>query len=518
MSRLSLRARVAGATVLAAAVVGVGVAALIGSPPSDRAALTEGPREESATARLCEHGVPAELCTKCNPDLAAVFEDMGDWCEKHGLPLSHCKECNPDLDFSAPDTSKDWCKEHGVPESMCTKCRPELVAKFITAGDYCREHGYPKSVCPRCNPGLVTARGEELPVFPEPGTRVRLASAATAKEAGIETTVVQARPAARVLEVVGRLDFDRNRYAEVSSRNEAVILAVNADIGDDVEAGEPLVVLASAAVGEEQARLAAAKARLETATAALRREESLAQNGIAARKSVEAARSELAAARGEHEAALAALHAAGAVPDSHGGRYVLATPIGGTVVGRDAVIGKTASPGQALIHVADLGTMWALLEIPEADAALVRPGQNVELHFEGLAGETRRASIGRVGASVDPQTRTVRARVDLPNPDRALKAGLFIRAVIQVSPDRAALIVPQDAVQWAEGRALVFVEEDEAVYVPVPVQLGTSLQGGIEVVKGLTPRARVVTTGAFLLKTEVLKDSIGAGCADEGVE
>ena len=94
----------------------------------------------AAPAAVCEHGFPGDLCVKCNPDLAPVFQASGDWCAEHGVPESQCRQCNPDVKVEQAEV-KDWCKEHGVPESKCTKCSPKLVAKFIEAGDYCREHG-----------------------------------------------------------------------------------------------------------------------------------------------------------------------------------------------------------------------------------------------------------------------------------------------------------------------------------------------------------------------------------------
>jgi len=512
MSRRQPRTRAALAALLALAPL-----ALTAPLPAARAAEASAP-PAAAKVRLCEHGVPAELCTKCAPELAPVFKETGDWCDEHGLPLSHCKQCNPALDFSAPAAPKDWCKEHAVPESMCTKCHPGLVAKFVAAGDYCREHGYPQSVCPRCNPALVEARGEPLPVFPEPGLKVRLASADTAREAGIETVVVQQQRFAPALEVVGRTEFDQNRLAQLSPRGEAVIRAVHADVGDEVTEGQALIELASGAVGEDQARLSAARARAQAAKAALVREESLAKDGISPRKNVEAARSELGAAQAELDSALAALGAAGAATEGGRGRFVLAAPFAGTVVARDAVVGRTAASGQVLMEVADLTTMWAILEVPESDASLVAPGQKVTLHFDAWKGETREAAVGRVAASIDPQTRTVRVRVDLPNPDRRLKAGLFVRAKIHVGGEREALLLPREAVQRADGHAVVFVKENDTVYVPVAVRLGAQVRDLVEVTHGLAAGAEVVTAGAFLLKTEILKESIGAGCCEGGVE
>ncbi|NTX07941.1 efflux RND transporter periplasmic adaptor subunit [Myxococcus sp. CA040A] len=464
---------------------------------------------------LCEHKVPAELCTQCNPDLIDVFKAQDDWCAEHGVPESQCFQCNPSLTFTAQATApKDWCKEHAVPESKCTKCHPALVAKFIEAGDYCREHGFPESVCPYCHPELVKAAGAEPPAFPEPGTRVRLASAETAREAGIQTRRVEKRPFARTLEVVGQLDFNNNRRAQLSTRGEALIVEVRADVGDEVKAGQALVVVTSGAVGADQGRLSSAQARVEASRAALARQQSLVDSGISARKSLEQAQADVVAAEAERDAARASLTAAGASANSQQGTYTLTAPFAGTVVSRDAVPGRQVGAGQTLLQIADLSTLWALLEVPEADASVVRAGQPVTLSFESMPGETREATLTRVGASVDPTTRTVRARVELPNPEGALKAGLFLRARVQVAAEHQALLVPRAAIQRAEGRTLVFVKKDAGLYEPVVVELGAGTREAVEVVKGLSEGQEVVTTGAFLLKTEILKESIGAGCCE----
>ncbi len=484
------------------------------SPPPAGAVLSPAP--EAQAVRLCEHGVPSELCTKCDSDLIPVFQAQGDWCAEHGLPESHCRLCNPSLTFTAPALPQDWCKEHAVPESKCTQCHPELVARYVEAGDYCREHGFPESVCPYCHPELPEAVGAAAPTFPPPDMRVRLASAETVREAGIQTQRVERRRLARTLEVVGQLDFNQNRLAQLSAHGDALIVEALADVGDEVKAGQPLVVVASATVGEEQGRLSAAEARVAAARAAFTREQGLVEQGISARKNLEQAQAELATAESAQVAARAALAAAGASGGGAQGRYALKAPFAGTVVARDAVPGRQVQAGQTLIQIADLSTLWAQLEVPERDAMAVRPGQEVTLTFEGIPGERREATLTRVGAQVDPATRTVRARVELPNPKRTLKAGLFLRARVRVGAEHEALVVPRTAVQRAEGREIVFVKQEEGLYKPLAVELGAGTREEVEVVKGLAPGAEVVTTGAFLLKTEILKGSIGAGCCEGG--
>ena len=353
-------------------------------------------------------------------------------------------------------------------------------------------------------------------MFPPRGTLIRLASATTADDVGIRTVRVAPRRSGSTLEVVGQLEFNQNRLAQLSARGDALIIDVKVDVGDEVKAGQPLATLASAAVGSGQALLSSAEARLKNARSTFAREEALVEKGIAPRKNLEAAQAELAAALAEYNGAQAVLGAAGAAIGGSAGRYVLSAPFAGTVVARDAVAGRSASTGKVLLEIADLSSMWAQLDVPEADASLVRPGQRVVLNFEGFANPPREATIARVGASVDRSSRTVPARVELPNAERALKAGAFLRAKVHVSAEHDALLVPKEAVQRAEGQTLVFVKKAAGFYEPIPVSTGGESQGLVEIVKGLAPGSEVVTTGAFLLKTEVLKDSIGSGCCEEG--
>lgn len=482
----------------------------------DAAATAARGSQPAGAPKLCVHEVPADQCTKCNPDLVAAFKDLDDWCGEHGLPESHCRLCNPQLTFAKAPALKDWCKEHALPESKCTKCNPSLIPKYIAANDFCREHGLPASACPHCHPELPAAVGQPKPVAVADGTKVKLASGDTERDVGIRTVRVDRRPLASELEVVGRLAFNRNRHAQLSARSEALVVEVKVDVGDDVRAGQALVTLASASVGENRAHLASAKARVEAARLALERERRLSARGISPRKSAEEAERDLAEAEAEQNAAKASLTATGAQGGSASGQYLLVAPFAGTVVARDAAIGKSASTGQVLIEVADLSTIWAELDVPEAEVAVVRPGQEVTLSFEGARLAPIQAKIARLGSSVDASSRTVSARVQLDNKERVFKSETFVRGKIQVSGVRDAIVLPKGAVQEVAGTSLVFVKKGEGIYEPVPVTTGSSSTDGVEITSGLAPGVDVVTTGAFLLKTEVLKDSIGAGCCEGG--
>ena len=367
------------------------------------AASTEA-HADAGAVKLCEHRVPAELCTRCNPDLVPVFQAQGDWCEEHGVPESQCLKCNPNLTFTATAAPQDWCKEHGVPESKCTKRNPRLVAQFVEAGDYCREHGYPESVCPICHPELPEAAGQKAPVFPEPGTKVRLASAETVADAGIQTQRAERRRFGRTLDVVGQLEFNQNRLAQLSARHDAVVVEVKVDVGDEVKAGAP--PRARLVVRRRRSGAPSRGARaLATAESALSRERQLAERGISPRKAVEDAERDLAEARAELDTARSALTAAGSAPGESGGRHVLRAPFAGTVVARHAVAGKTATAGEELVQVADLSTMWAQLEIPRQTRR--QSGRRFASSSRGCAARpATRASPGSPRASIRNRARS----------------------------------------------------------------------------------------------------------------
>jgi membrane fusion protein, heavy metal efflux system len=481
------------------------------APGEGHAAAPESPPAPA----LCAHAVPAELCTRCNPDLVPVFQAQGDWCAEHGLPESQCRACNPGLTFTAAAAPADWCAEHAIAESRCTKCNPGLVAKFIAANDYCREHGFPESSCPFCHPEVVRAAGREPPATAAFDQVIRLASANTVRDAGIEVRRAERRAFSRSLEVVGHLELDGNRHAQLSAPADALVEAVKVDVGDEVRAGQPLVVLASSAVGAGQAQLGAARARLGLARAAVERKRAIAAKGISSARDLQEAEREQAAAQADHDAARSALGAAGSRGSGTDGRLVLAAPFRGTVVARAAVVGRTAGASEVLVEVADLSKVWAQLDVAEGDAALVRPGQPVRVVVEA-GGAVREAKVTRVASTVDPRTRTVAVRVELPNPDRALRAGALVRATIAVTDLKETILVPRDALQQAEGRTLVFVREGPVTFRPVRVDVGATSGDVVEVRAGLATGAEVVTSGAFLLKTELLKDSIGAGCCEPG--
>jgi cobalt-zinc-cadmium efflux system membrane fusion protein len=458
------------------------------------------------------HGLPESKCTKCNPSLVSKYKAAGDWCEEHGFPESACPVCNPQSPPGGGAAVVDWCGEHRIPESKCTKCNTELVAQYKKSGDWCHEHGFPESVCPICNPQPVPAGAPGSGSFAA-GTKIRFRSPEVEKTAGIETVPARKASVGSGVSCTARIEYNRNRLADIRALVPGVVRKLRADLGQQVKKGAPLFVLESTQVGELQARLPGLEQQVRTARANHERKKELAAEGLLAQRKVEIAQQELASAEAGVASARAGLRLAGA-PGGGGGSYVLASPLSGTLVRRPAVVGAYATADTSLGTVANTSTMWALFDIPEASASAVAMGQSVSIIIDGAGDVSHRGKITWIASEVDPKTRMVSARAEIKNEAGTVRANQFARAVIETSTSTEAMMVPRDALQRFGDTTLVFVRISAGLYEPRVVVVGAGLAKEVQVTGDVKPTDAVVTTGAYLLKTELSPESIGAGCCD----
>jgi cobalt-zinc-cadmium efflux system membrane fusion protein len=417
-----------------------------------------------------------------------------------------------------PPARADGTCEHGLPPELCTRCNPALEPVFRARGDWCEEHDFPESICPTCNPGAAQAAAAapgaaDRPVAIQPGTRIRFRSPELERAAGIRTA--DARDAAVDIGVdcTARIDFDGNRVADVRAPVPGIVREVLVDVGQPVESGAPLFSLESPDVVAQQTQIRAARERVEAARANDARQRELMAAGIGAARNAELASQELAAAEADLRALQSGLALTGASRGGRG-RYVIRATLPGVVVRRPATLGTFASAETSLALIADTARMWALLDVREADAAAVASGQPVTVTVDGAAGRAFEGRITWVAAEVDPRTRTVAARAELDNPDGVLRAGQFARATVRVAAPERALAVPRAAVQRHGDQSVVFVRTAPGLYEPRPVELGRSNGELVQVTGELAAGDDVVTDGAYLLKTELSIESIGAGCCE----
>jgi cobalt-zinc-cadmium efflux system membrane fusion protein len=401
---------------------------------------------------------------------------------------------------------------HGVQANVCPKCNPRLAAVFQAKGDWCAEHGFPESFCPLCHPerGGRPAADTRSDGAPADGTKVRLASPEIAGKAGIQTSTAAVRAGGARISAAAAIQYDAARHAEVYPRAAGVVRAIDVDVGGRVRAGASLATLESAAVAADQSRLGALAARVRAAEGALARERALLADGIASVKSVAFAEQELAEARAELTATEAALGMVGS--GAAGSRYAVTSPLAGTVIRRQTTLGRLVDATTPLFTVADTRRVWLRVDVQEADATAVTVGQAVQARLDGLPDRTFTGTIEYVSPEIDPRTRTVEARASLDNADGVLKVNMYGRAEIALGAQRETVMVPREAVQRAKGVALVFVRLAADEYEARRVTVGLTDGDLVELTRGVKPGEAVATRGSFLLKTETLKGSIGAGC------
>jgi cobalt-zinc-cadmium efflux system membrane fusion protein len=191
-------------------------------------------------------------------------------------------------------------------------------------------------------------------------------------------------------------------------------------------------------------------------------------------------------------------------------------PFDGTIVERTGVVGEVVEPRHALMAIADTDTMWAMVDLAESDLAVVHVGQQATVTLDGLPDRSFTGRVTWISTQVDPRTRTLSARVELSNASGLLRANMFGRARIKAGDDREALTVPKDAVQWEGCCNVAFVRTDDAgtAFRPARLYLGYDAGNRYEVLMGLNAGDVVVTHGSFILKNEILKDAVGAGCCE----
>jgi Cu(I)/Ag(I) efflux system membrane fusion protein len=179
----------------------------------------------------------------------------------------------------------------------------------------------------------------------------------------------------------------------------------------------------------------------------------------------------------------------------------LRSPYGGVVVEKSVLAGQRIMPGDVVYKIADLSHVWLEGEVFERDLHAVRLGLAVTAEFTALPGVVREGRVTYVYPTVNPETRTTRIRVELPNPGLTLKPGMY--ATIRfAAPTDSVLTVARSAVLATGERNFVFVRSGGGRFVPHQVTLGAATDTRVEILAGLAVGDTVVTSGTFLVDAE----------------
>lgn len=420
----------------------------------------------------------------------------------------------------------------------------------VTPEDY--EAGNNK--CPICNMDLV-------PVYKEADKGVDITAAEHAELgqvaveaqlklderaqtlAQVKTESVEFRHLMKEISTVGQMDYDERKVAYVAAWVPGRIDKLFVDFtGDRVKKGDPLIQIYSPSLLTTQEEYLLALETLERV-----KESPDPQTIKGAESLVESARQRLLlwGISVEQIESLKTSRKA----STH---MIIPAPRGGTVIHKNAFEGKYVKEGENLFEIADLSYLWMQADIYESDLAQIQVGQSVIIHTDAYPDEVFKGTIVFLDPFLDPKTRTVKVRVDVPNPGYRLKPGMFVDAYINVhihegirtmdkvvytcpmhpevitedpgdcpicgmklvekeqAPEGTVLAIPKSAVLDTGKRKVVYVEKEKGLYIPHEIELGPEATGVVDgqkkrfysVLSGLTAGMKVVTHANFLIDSQ----------------
>jgi cobalt-zinc-cadmium efflux system membrane fusion protein len=371
-------------------------------------------------------------------------------------------------------------------------------------------------------------RAADAPANPA-GTPKSATTAESPQNGAIETETVAPQAIAGAILATGKILVSENRVAVIGPVNEGRIVHLYAGQGTNVKKGQKLADLESADIDQAEADYVKAltdydnarrtgTAEVKLAQATYDRTKILYEKTITAGKNLQAAEHDLEVAKALAESNIASTKATLAATRRHllilGVKeaavdalaskqdlvsvFSLTSPIDGIVVERNATIGATVGADANLFKIIDLSSVWLDANVFEKDLERVKLGQEVKVKVTAFPSSSFSGRVILVSSVVDPDTRTVKVRTEVPNRDGRLKPDMFANVEIITDLNRAAISVPQSAVLDDGGKSVVFVA-DGSGYKKRQVTAGIISNDRVEIVDGLNAGDKVVVKGNYLL-------------------
>jgi Cu(I)/Ag(I) efflux system membrane fusion protein len=344
-----------------------------------------------------------------------------------------------------------------------------------------QQHGPGK--CPVCGMDLVAVNRAQA------GSGDVTIEAGRQQTLGVRTGTVELRPVAAEVRAVGRVAFDETRLEDVTVKYGGYIGRLHVEqTGQAVRRGQTLFTLYSpelyAAQQEYLAILASQKAARQTSVPD---------------------RADYLVAAGRQKLRLWDLSDAQIRRIEETGEAVreiaVASPASGYVVEKDVVQGAAVQPGMRLFRIAGLDRVWVEAEVYESELPRVRTGQSAVVTLPYLPGEELRGRVGLILPALNPESRTGRVRIEIANRNGLLKPDMYADVLLRTEGKEVPM-VPESAVIYTGPRQIVFVDLGEGRFRQQEVRLGAKSGDAFEVLSGLQPGDRVVTSGNFLIDAE----------------
>ena len=360
------------------------------------------------------------------------------------------------------------------------------------------------------------------PPSPNPGKGLVYLTAEEIETAGLIVQPVARGEYRTTRDFPGTVEPNEHALAEITTLVRGRVIDVYADLGREVKSGTLLALLYSSELGMAQSAYLKATAKLNVADRAFRRAELLLREKVIGLAESQRREGEMLSLRAERQEARDRLLLLGLTDEdlrnldrkhtirSH---VPVLAPFDGRVIARNLTKGEVVETTEKLFVVADLSNVWVTAVIPEKDIPYIRPdltgpGQTVEVHVAAYPGQVFHGRITYVGDVLDPATRTMRLRLELPNPERKLKPAMYASVRVYSEPEPNVLLIPEAAVQRDRDRQFVFVQREPTLFEARDVKLGPSNGQDIKVLDGLLEGESIVTNGSFVLKSELFGEQI----------
>ncbi len=371
--------------------------------------------------------------------------------------------------------------------------------------------------CKRAAPSNVSS--------PQPSA----ATSDSAQSHAIEIEIVAPQPIAGTILATGKILVPEDRMANIGPVHEGRIVRLYAGQGSNVKKGQKLADLESADIDQAEADYLKAladydnarrtsSAEVKFAQATYDRTRMLYEKSITAGKNLQAAEHDLELAKASAASAVAQTKAALTSARRHllilglkdsdidalasksslAAVFSLTSPIAGIVVERNGTIGATVGSDANVFKIIDISRVWIDANVFEKDLERVRRGQEVKVSVPAFPGVNFSGRVILISSVVDPETRSVKVRTEVPNPDGRLKPDMFANVQIITDLHRTAISIPESAVLDDGGKSVVFVAEGSG-YAKREVNIGIQGNGRVEIIEGLQAGDKVVVKGNYLL-------------------
>jgi cobalt-zinc-cadmium efflux system membrane fusion protein len=350
--------------------------------------------------------------------------------------------------------------------------------------------------------GDDTSREVVFPVSPEAASR-----------AGMRVEPVTIVTATDTVRIPGVIEPNSYRQVEVTSLTPGRVTRVAVELGQSVRKGQTLAEVFSSELADAQTRYVGARAELGAHERELQRTQRLVEIGAASRQDLERIHAEHTAQKtvvqtarsrltllGMREAAIDALVPGERVDPS----IAIASPRAGVITQREANPGLNIDTTTKLFTVVDMTTVWVVGDVYERDFGRVNVGDRATVTITAYPALTLSGRVSYIDPQLNRDTRTGRVRVEVPNPELALKLGMYAEIAMGGRTAREFPVVPARSVQNVGSGEVVYVVDsrDRGKLTERPVRLGTRSADRVEVVEGLQPGELVVTDGSFFARAE----------------